>query len=413
MKRFVEELAANDSGLRIDVLTIRESPHLPQYDQGLSVDTPANKVRISRMWAGPIRGIQFRLGLDQQFARSKSRPLRGIGWLLVLVSNSWWLAQSVLWLLHQRWTRRIRYDAVYVFVDPFTTLLLVIAAKWLNPDAKLVLEYGDPRPSQFTSKSAAVAAARLLQGKALKNAHAIVVTTRAVQEMYIRDYKIPADRFEVLYGGVDLGSYEAIPRASRTEVFTICHTGLIYQDSADPAPFFGALSDLHREGARLRVLMVGEVNDDVNRLVHSMSLDAIVTSTGHLPFKDALVYQRQASLLLAFGVRVPYKIPSKIAQYIAADVPIMLISELEDDPSADLILRLHRGRVVPNSRQEICDALWQAHQSWQLGTDPSDFNSSPTDEFSFDRLAARLHRLLLGQGRGSLVRRTPNRNAAG
>ena len=121
----------------------------------------------------------------------------------------------------------------------------------------------------------------------------------------------------VLYGGVEWDTYDSVDPAPNSEVFLICHTGILYEDSVDPEPFFRSARDAVDEGIPIEMVFLGERSPALEDLVARYGLGNRVKMPGHRPYSEAVEYQKAAVLLLVFSCLTPYKIPSKIAQYVA------------------------------------------------------------------------------------------------
>ena len=250
----------------------------------------------------------------------------------IKLSNISWIPRAAWWLMRRG---RDRYDAIYVFVDPFVSLALGLLSHRQNPLSRLVLEYGDPRTPTRKVSPVLAGAASQFEAAALSRSSGVIFRTPAAVKAY-RDKYLSLDpaRFSVLYGGVDWEAYDGIA-SDAADQFTICYTGTIYADSVDPAPFFQAVARVvGRHKRALRVLMIGAESPAVLRLVRELGLQGAVSLEGHVPIGQIATWQRSAHLLLAFGVNCEYKISSKLAQYFAARVPVLYVSEAADDQGA-------------------------------------------------------------------------------
>jgi glycosyltransferase involved in cell wall biosynthesis len=229
----------------------------------------------------------------------------------------------------------------------------------------------------------------------LAGADKIITRTPAVTREYLRIYPdLERDRFIELYGGIDWEEYDSVKPESEKNEFTICHTGLLYADTADPAPFFHALSDLVSERLPIRLLLLGEVDPETEVMVKKMNLEENVTFTGHRPYSEVVHYQRSSSMLLAFSPTTPYKIPSKIGQYIAARRPILLITDLDCDPSADLVFTNNRGLVSANSKDRIREAILRIYEYWEKDVMDEQFDFSQMSNISYQYIAASIKKSL-------------------
>jgi glycosyltransferase involved in cell wall biosynthesis len=398
MQRYLQEITRADPAIAIDVLTIHQAAANPQFDRMLGLPG-ADGVRVHRVRPGVLHRLRYRWRLDQ---RCLGRgPATAAAANTIRLSNLGWLPRGAFWLAAGR-TRR-RYDAVYVFVDPFASLILGLVAALLNPRARLMLEYGDPRIPVRHRRLPLSRAGSVLERRALHRSCVAVFRTWGAVRAYQDHYpSVAAGTFTVLYGGVDWEPYDAVPAAlGGPPNFSIVYTGTLYADSVDPEPFFRAVARVAaaQEDGSISVRMVGAESPAVSRLVRELSLEGLVTVAGHVPASEVIPIQRSAALLLAFGTRTHYKISSKLAQYIAARVPILYVTELADDPGAELVSRTRRGPVVPNEAGAIAAAILEARRAWLSGDLGARFDLSRTGEFSWQQVGSEVGTLLTGAAR--------------
>jgi glycosyltransferase involved in cell wall biosynthesis len=395
MQQYLARLCQAHPDFRVDVLTIHQTELNTQFDPHLLDDIPAS-VRIHRVKPGTLYRLRYRWALDRRYLTSADSRFGHVMLGLVQFGNLGWIPRAALWLGRQR---AGRYDAVYVFVDPFASLALALLASILNPGARLVLEYGDPRMSARGVKTLFGPTAARIEEHALRRCSSAIFRTSAVTDAYRAAYRsVPAERLAVIYGGVDCELYDTPAAPSAAEVFQICYTGTIYHHSVGPSPFFHAVARIvagHRR--QVRVIIAGAENPTVTRLVKELDLTAVVTMTGHLPMSRIVSIQRSAGLLLAFGVDNPYQISAKLAEYITARVPVLYITGSPDDPGAELIRSSGRGLIVENIADAIEDAILRCLRLWQDNKLPSFFNLSRTDQFSWRSVTEELTSHIAGQ----------------
>jgi glycosyltransferase involved in cell wall biosynthesis len=394
MQRYLQEIALAHPDTTIDVLTIQQSQANPQFDPTLAGHLPA-AVRVICVNPGILHLLRYRWHLDSRSTARHATAGAAIWLTLIRLSNLSWIPRAATWIIR---SARRRYDAIYVFVDPFASVGLGLLAAGLNPAARLVLEFGDPRiPVRLGYQPLRRISARL-ERKALCRSAAAIFRTQAAISAYRTYYSgVPADRFTVLYGGVDWEPYDAAPDVpARPTVFSIAYTGTIYADSVDPAPFFMALARIVRSGAVIDVRIAGAPSRVITELVRDLDLDHVVRQVGHVDAKGVVAIQRTATLLLAFGCSSRYKISSKLAQYIAARTPILYVAESEAEPGAELVRQSRRGEVVRNEADAIEAAILDFRQAWECGELRDRFELSRSTEFSWQQLGGEVGSLLGG-----------------
>jgi glycosyltransferase involved in cell wall biosynthesis len=399
MQQYLRKICQAHPDFAVDVLTIRQTKLNAQLDPQLLAGIPAS-VRIHRVRPGVLHQLRYRWGFDRRYEAHPGSRLAYLMLAVIQLSNLGWLPYAARWLVGRAWRR---YDAVYVFVDPFTSLIPALLAAGLNPGARLVVEYGDPRLSARGITTLLGRAAGRLEERALRRCSAAIFRTKAAAEAYRAGYpSIPVDRLAVIYGGVDCELYDTAGASSVADAFVICYTGTMYSYSADPAPFFQAIAKIAGQGGPpVRVVIAGAENPVITRLVKDLGLTRTVTITGHLPAHAIVPIQRSASLLLAFGFAGSHRISSKLAQYITARVPVLYITASRDDPGAELIRSSGRGLLVANDADAIEDGIAGCLRLWRAGEFPGCFNVSRTDEFSWQRVAGQVAARITGQREAS------------
>ena len=383
MARYLQELT-HGSSLQVDVLTIRQSRNNPQWDAALAAGLPGS-VSIHRVNPGWLYQHRFAWKLDHR------AEARGRSWLLnaIRLGNLPWLPRAARWILGRG---RRRYDGIYVFADPLVSIALGLLAARLNPDARLVLEYGRGLPAPHRG-------AAFLERHALARCRAAIVRTQATVRAYRDRYPaVPGDRFIVLYGGVDRGLYDATGGPFIQDRFSIVYTGVVYSDTVSPEPFFRAVQQIVSGGVALDVVMAGARSPAVEQIVARLDLAGVVSMPGHLALAEVAAVQQRASLLLAFGFRDPFKISSKLAQYFAARVPVLYIAGSGADPGAVLVSQSRRGLVVANDTAEIRAAIESVRLLRVDGGLAGRFDLSSTDEYSWESVARSVGSLLTGSG---------------
>jgi glycosyltransferase involved in cell wall biosynthesis len=393
MVRYLEEIVRADPQIAVDVLTVQPDTAVPQYDPALVRALPAS-VRVVRVQPGALHRLRYRFGLDG-LALSRPPWRRALARAVISLSNLAWIPRATCLL----WKKRVcAYVGVYIFVDPFASLLLALVARRVFRDARIVMEYGDPRLPCRSGPRPLLTAARYVERRALLCGKAIFRTHEAVQ-LYQSHYPaIPSSNLSVLYGGVDWEAYDAVAAGARTKEFQIVYTGTIYADSVDPSPFMEAIAEVALSGRSITVLIAGAPDPGMVRLTRVLGLENVVTFRGHVPAADLPAIQRSATLLLAFGFRNPYKLSSKLAQYVAARVPILYLAGSPSEPGAKLVAEARRGIVVPNRVTQIAEGIEAARQLWEKGEMAVRFDLSRTGEFSWAQAAKQILPLLDGVG---------------
>jgi Glycosyl transferases group 1 len=399
MRRYLEEIVSAHPETVIDVLTIHPDATIPWRDEVLGGALPAT-VRVDRVPPGLLHHLRYRLRLDAltlSLPESwRRRALLGV----ICLSNVAWIAPAAIQLWRQR---RSDYTSVYVFVDPFVSVALALLARRLHPAARIVLEYGDPRIPGKAGSHPLVRAGAWLERRALIRSHAAVFRAQDVIELYRNQFpSVPADRYHIVYGGVNWEDYDKVPCAAGQEEFRIVYSGTIYADSVDPAPFIRAIHKVIRDGYKVSVTMIGSPDRSVVQLAEDLALGTAITFLGHIPVDELPAIQRSAALLLAFGFDSPYKISNKLAEYVAARVPILFITASASEPGARLVRDARRGIVVSNDVTDIADSIESACDLWEQGALSEQFDMGRSGAFGWAEGASKIFILLHGDERSQV-----------
>ncbi len=390
MRKYLECLLAVPN-TRADVLTIEPSSHFPQYDPSLTNGLDAYNLHVKRVNPGLFHRLKYVWNTEQ----CPQQGIRAIAAKAVSVlSSTLWVIPAALWLLKTRlrYGGR-RYKGIYTFIDPFSSLIVGAFAKLLF-SGSWVVEYGDPwrvKPATLKKNIIVRFTGETIERLLLRQADKVIAKTESVAQIYSSLYPgISADKFMVLYGGIEWAVYDSIKARIKSERFLICHTGILYEDSVDPEPFFRAIRGLADEGVEIDVLFLGEKSGIIEDLIKSYRLGDRIQELGHKPYLEAAAYQKSADLLLAFSCLTPYKILSKLAPYVAARKPVLVIKELKVDPSGEFVEGNRRGLAVENSPETIKEAILDVYGLWREQITESKFDLGHMESISFDYLASRI-----------------------
>lgn len=391
MKGYIKEILRQRHGaIEIDVLTIDPSRDIPQYDPGLMHGLERPEVRIIRVNPGYFHRLRYR---RRSCGRADGGRVGCVAGAVNFLSNVAWAVPAVFHILKSR-LRAVRYDGIYVFADPIVSLAVGVIARAFH-GGRMVIEYGDPwriKPSTLKKTAAVRFAGGILESFALGRCDLIIFKTGEIITEYAKFYPhIPRERYDVLYGAVNYDEHDRLPAPpARRDRFVICHTGLIYPDSASPEPFLDGVRLLREQGVDVEVVMLGDIQPALRRLVCDRGIESSFTFAGHRPYNETLACQKASTVLMAFGFSTPFKIPSKIAQYAASRRPILLVAGSENDPSAGFV-RLHGcGIAVRNTAEAICAAVANMHAMWKEGRLYGAFSTKDIPEITYSFIVSRI-----------------------
>jgi len=173
----------------------------------------------------------------------------------------------------------------------------------------------------------------------------------------------------------------------------------------DPLKFFKAIKNCNRPDITLSI--VGRPNELVEKYVKSIAVPNI-EFLGWRSRDEALRLQRSARMLLVYGHSGGQQIPTKIYEYFGACRPILGVAPDDGDLTARLVLRHNRGIVVPNSHDQIRDALSHLAAMQANGSLEDAFNLTELPEYTPAQTGQQLMRAVLGESPDLEIAPTPD-----
>lgn len=306
------------------------------------------------------------------------------------------VARSPLWLRLQRkilrtknvrddnWIRRAtRFlnkrieaqmpDAFVSFAQPWINHVAARQIKRRYPHLPWVAHFSDPwvdspyfDPTTDAERDAAVRQERSI----IAAADAVIFTTRETEDIVMTKYPDEwADKVRVVGHGYDSELLGLIQPRPRSEIFTITHTGNLYE-KREPFALLRALAALRAEvtSPALQVQFVGHATQAMRDMVAQLELGDIVSLAPNVPFLDSLAIAQSADLLLVIDAPAEHSVflPSKIVDYLALRRPILALT-----PPAGASARVLGGLGFPTAdpvdEAGILAMLREALRRWQAG----------------------------------------------
>lgn len=266
--------------------------------------------------------------------------------------SSWWPAAVVQGL------RLIRRHQVRAIWSTYPIMSAHGIARTLSGITGLpwIADFRDPVSTSVEAGNRfSVVSQHRWERKVLNSATRSVFTTPSALRDYAERYPEAsrAERLSVIGNGYDEATFADLPHAPPPRdgrPLLLVHSGLLYPEGRDPAPFFHALARLKTAGfvgpAQLRVVLrasgwEGRYQQDIDRL----GIADVVTLAAPVGNREALVEQVGADGLLLFqGSKFDRQIPAKVYEYLRSGRPIFALVGPEGDTAA--VLRNTGGAVV-------------------------------------------------------------------
>jgi glycosyltransferase involved in cell wall biosynthesis len=260
--------------------------------------------------------------------------------------NSWWLSAVPAGL---RLIRRYRPDIIWSTYPIATAQLIALSLHRLS-GIPWVADLRDPMSEDnYPPQPRLRRIHRWIEDRMQRHAACTVCTTPGALRAYRARYPWRDERhFSLIENGYDEENFTAgaasspAATASRTGVFLLLHSGLVYPSERDPGALFAALSALLKEGRLssanflLRLRATGH-DDYLRQLARRHAVDAIVELAPALPYDAALAEMLACdALLLLQAANCNQQIPAKLYEYLRAARPVLALTDARGDSAAKL-----------------------------------------------------------------------------
>jgi hypothetical protein len=258
--------------------------------------------------------------------------------------SSWWPAAVVQGL------RLIRRHQVCAIWSTYPIMSAHAIARTMSSITKLpwIADFRDPVSSSVEAGNPfSVASQQRWELKVLQSAAQAVFTTPGAMRNYAERYpEAERDkRLSIIANGYEEEAFAHIPSVPPRRdgrPLMLLHSGLLYPDGRDPAPFLNALARIRVAGlvvpSQLKVVLrasgwEARYQQEIDRL----ELADMVTLAPPVGNREALVEQATADGLLLFqGEKFDRQIPAKVYEYLRIGRPIFALVGSEGDAASML-----------------------------------------------------------------------------
>lgn len=159
------------------------------------------------------------------------------------------------------------------------------------------------------------------------------------------------------------------PTSENDKYMRMCHCGNL-SSGRDPELLFGAMKELIDEGySKLRLDIIGTVNDHIKHLIAKYGLGDEVKFLGAYPYMQTLQHMSSYNVLVLLEaiMDLGYYFPSKLTDYIQLNKPILALS-----PAKGFVRDLAEkfgGIIAVDNADLSCikTGLKQMYMAWQSG----------------------------------------------
>jgi glycosyltransferase involved in cell wall biosynthesis len=373
-----------EHGWRVHVLTVDEAVyHL--HDESLLSEIPEG-TKVTR-----VRGREWRRLLRRHRGSTDPTPSSGAGPPGPLRRLAGLLADKLVDVPDAQapWSREAaRVAKKLAREDPPDAILATQPNSTLVAGAGLARELHLPMVADFRDEWTRdsfwkgswwprSAFERRLEGKVLRCAARVLCNTPGMRRNFLADHPgFPPRRFTVIPNGFDPADFEENAR-ELPKPLTIAYTGSFYHRH-HPYRLLEAAGASVAEGGipreELRIVLAGSfehgVAAGIAKRIRDLGLDDVVSTPGHLPYRESLRLLTSSHLLLFMLYPGPGSacwVPAKLYQYLGAARPILAICPEGD---AREILEASGAAVAiapPDDVGAIRDALEGVHTAWREG----------------------------------------------
>lgn len=206
-----------------------------------------------------------------------------------------------------------------------------------------------------------------LEKKVVRNADAVVVVTKGMQEEFL---KLQPKRIEIIPNGFDEEDFHS-NETELDEKFTISHIGTL-NAARNQTTFWKVLNELCTENEQFKsdllIQLIGKVDYTVVEEINENNLKDNFVKIDYLPHNEAIAKQMSSQVLLllinqtnnAKGI-----VTGKLYEYLAAHRPILGIGPTNGEVSEILTSTQGGGVIDSNDAKKMKEAILQYYKQYK------------------------------------------------
>lgn len=259
--------------------------------------------------------------------------------LLVYIRGNYFIPDArILWaraVAKELIQKKINFDVVLSSGPPHSLHLAAMILKsrfkkiWIADfrDPWIEVEYFDKLHLTHRSKKKHAA----LERKVLDNANLVLTVSPSWSELFASK---GAKKTVTIYNGYnhlkDVWK-QAVPKDKN---FSLLHAGTLQEDRNEN-DFLPALNNFAGKHPNTVLKLIGNVNNQILTGHDTAKANFTIENIGIVPHYNAILAMKSASLLVLIQNNVPVnskgRIPMKFFEYLAANVPVLVIGDLDSD----------------------------------------------------------------------------------
>jgi hypothetical protein len=232
-----------------------------------------------------------------------------------------------------------KIDAVISTGPPQSSHLIAEKLK-LKFNLPWIVDFRDPWTSVFYNNlfprsKRTIEKDKSIEDRIVKNADAISVVSNGLVE----EFKARNENIHLIYNGYDDSDFENLNVKKSEDEFVITYVGN-FMSSQNVPTFWNCISDLvktnDRFKDRLKIKLVGNIDDKVRSSISSNNLDKFTDIVGYVSHKKSVEYMKESDLLLFVipnSVQNEKIITGKLFEYLATGNDIISFGPIQGDAS--------------------------------------------------------------------------------
>ncbi len=199
--------------------------------------------------------------------------------------------------------------------------------------------------------------AEWLEKKILSKSRVIIANTDHNAKIYKENFKLPANKVEVIQCGFDPGDLPATPLEPETKANTLVFGYLGYFDKPG-FPYREILNifyQLRREGIPVELEIIGYISDKAISEIEQLGYADFVRFHSEMPNYKAIPFlQKRSDILLAMLYETSYSqaiVPLKIYSYMKMNRKVMAIAP-EEGEVAEILRKTRIGQTISIHKPE-------------------------------------------------------------
>lgn len=241
---------------------------------------------------------------------------------------------------------------------------------------------------------------KFLEGVVVHNADIVITTTDRLRDAMRTSYNSKdKKKIHCITNGYESENFPDPRTIEKFEKFTLTYTGTIYLKQT-PEPIFRAVSELIQEKkvepGKIAIKLVGNcdfaLGAPVELLIRKYHLEKVVERIPPVSSRKATEILMRSHMGILLAPEIPFSIPSKVFEYLAAEVPVLALTE--EGATRDLIEASRAGAAFLSDEFEgIMDFILKSMQAKE-NADGAEKNRLHNKEYDRKNLIKKMHRYI-------------------